>query len=102
MGPNAREADRRIGERMVEDEVRWLGAKATELLAAYDQAKPATHKPLTFLAIEQIWANEVFPRLSEFKSMQYGNSTTLPADSLWQLNYKIPDLARLQSGLPDA
>lgn len=90
MGPNAREADRRIGERMVADEVRWLGAKATELLVAYEQSKPATHKPLSFIELEQIWTKEVLSRLHEFKSMQYTDRTP-PPDSLWQLNYKVPD-----------
>ena len=97
MGPNAREADRRIGERMVEDEVRWLGNKAAELLTAYEQAKPATRQPLTFVQIEQIWANEVLPRLVEFKSMQYGGRTPPPPDSIWQLNYKIPDVSKPSS-----
>jgi creatinine amidohydrolase len=95
MGPNAREADRRIGERMVEDEVRWLGNKATELLAAYEQHKPTTRQLLTFMEIEAIWAKEVLPRLAEFKSMQYLDRNPPPADSLWRLNYEIPDVSSL-------
>jgi len=47
MGGNARESSRRVGERMVADEVRWLGEKARELRAAYEAAQPA-HRPLTF------------------------------------------------------
>lgn len=35
MGPSAFDSDRRVGERMVADEVCWLGAKGRELLAAY-------------------------------------------------------------------
>ena len=63
-GRNAGEADRRVGERMVEDEVRWLGAKAKELLAEYDRAQPE-RKPLTFGDIEEIWDREV--RMHEFE-----------------------------------
>lgn len=91
MGPNAYEADRRVGERMVDDEVRWLGAKAAELLAAYATHKPAQRQPISFMAIEQIWAAEVLPRFHEFKTMQYLERTPPPAESRWQLNYQIPD-----------
>lgn len=91
MGPNAYHADRRIGERMVDDEVRWLGAKAAELLTTYQEHKPAQRQPLSFMAIEQIWANEVLPRFHEFKTMQYLDRTPPPTDSRWQLNYVIPD-----------
>ncbi len=90
MGPNAREADRRIGERMVADEVRWLGDKATELLNDFEQHKPTTRKPLSFMAVEQLWANEVLPQLPAFKTMQVGPDKPPPAHSIWQLNYEIP------------
>ena len=92
MGPNAYQADRRVGERMVADEVGWLGAKAAELLAAYATNQPAQRHPLSFMAIEQIWATEVLPRLPEFKTMQYLGRTPPPSDSQWQLNYQIPKL----------
>ncbi|MEZ4862937.1 MAG: creatininase family protein [Caldilineaceae bacterium] len=91
MGPTASLADRRVGERMVADEVRWLGAKAAKLLADYTQNKPAQRQPLSFMAIEQIWANEVLPHFHEFKTMQYLERTPPPADSRWQLNYTIPE-----------
>jgi len=91
MGPNAREADRRTGERMVADEVRWLGDKATELLAAYAEHQPAVRKTLSFVALEQIWANEILPHLPEFKSMQYADRTPPPEGSIWHLNYTIPN-----------
>ena len=92
MGPDAREADRRVGERMVADEVRWLGQKAAELLADYEQQQPSARRPLPFAGVEQIWANEVQPRLLEFKTMQYLDRTPPAADSRWRLNYEIPDL----------
>lgn len=91
MGPNAAEADRRVGERMVDDEVRWLGAKAAELLVAYETHPPAQRQPLSFMAIEQIWAGDVLPRFHEFKTMQYLERNPPPAESRWQLNYAIPD-----------
>lgn len=91
MGPDARQADRRVGERMVADEVRWLGQKAAELLAAYQNNPPQPRQPLSFMAIEEIWAQEIMPRLKEFKSMQYLERTPPAEDSRWQLNYTIPD-----------
>ena len=91
MGPNAYQADRRVGERMVDDEVQWLGAKAAELLVAYETHQPAQRQPLSFMRIEQIWATEVLPRFHEFKTMQYLERTPPPAESRWQLNYAIPD-----------
>ena len=95
MGANAREANRLIGERMVDDEVRWLGVKAAALRAEYAATKPATRQPLSFMAIEQLWANEVLPKLAEFKTMQYLDRTPPAVDSIWQLNYVIPAVEEL-------
>jgi len=92
MGANAREANRLVGERMVADEVRWLGAKAQALLAEYQATQPATRQPLSFMAIEQIWAAEVLPQLPTFKTMQYLHREPPPADSQWRLNYQIPEV----------
>ena len=91
MGPNAREADRRVGERMVADEVRWLGQKAAELLAAYQKNPPQSRQPISFIGLEEIWAQQVMPRLKTFKSMQYLEQAPPAEASRWQLNYKIPD-----------
>jgi creatinine amidohydrolase len=90
MGPNARQSDRRTGERMVADEARWLGEKAAQLLAAYAANPPTQRHPLTFVEIERIWNDEIMPRLHEFKSMQYGDQAPPPANSRWQLNHQIP------------
>lgn len=92
MGPDAAQSDRRVGERMVADEVRWLGEKASELLAQYDERTPAERQPLTFMDIERIWANEVMPVLPNFKTMRYLERTPPPADSVWRVNYEIPEL----------
>jgi creatinine amidohydrolase len=91
MGRDARQADRRVGERMVADEVRWLGEKAAGLLAEYEQHEPASRRPLTFEALEEIWADEVRPHLKTFKSMQYLERTPPPEDSRWRLNYQLPE-----------
>ena len=88
MGENARESNRQTGERMVADEARWLGRKSMELLAAYQQ--PANRRPLTFMQIEQIWANEVMPILPSFKTMSYLDREPPPEDSVWRVNYEIP------------
>ena len=91
MGPNAREADRRIGERMVEDEVRYLGKKAEELLAEYARLKPG-RPPFTFEDVERIWDAEVRPRLKDFECCQqlYGNQPPPPEGSRWRPHWNQP------------
>jgi creatinine amidohydrolase len=90
MGPTAVHADRRVGDRMVADEVAWLGQKAAELLDAYAAQQIETRTPLSFMDIERIWADAVLPHLPAFQTMQYLERTPPPADSRWQLNYSIP------------
>lgn len=90
MGPTAALSDRRVGERMVADEVAWLGRKAEALLAEYAAHAPAARTPLSFMQIERIWSEEVFPHLPDFQTMSYLERTPPPADSRWQLNYTIP------------
>lgn len=91
MGPNAREANRLIGERMVSDEVRWLGAKATELLAEYDQVQP-TGRLRTFAETEALWESAIKPKLPEFLTMQdiREGYEPVPEDSPWFANWKVP------------
>lgn len=91
MGPNAPLSDRRVGERMVADEVAWLGRKADELRSEYAARAPESRTPLSFLEIERIWAAEVLPVLPDFQTMSYLDRTPPPTDSRWQLNYRIPD-----------
>jgi creatinine amidohydrolase len=91
MGRDAREANRRIGERMVADEVAWLGEKARLLLADYAVNPPSSRNPLTFMQIETIWAQELLPALHTFKSMQYLDRKPPHEGSIWQLNYAIPE-----------
>jgi creatinine amidohydrolase len=89
MGPDAYQANRQTGERMVADEVRWLGAKASELLAAYDHLKPA-HTLRTYADVERAWRDVVQPRLKGFASMQLaweGDDPEPPPDSVWHENW---------------
>lgn len=93
MGADAFEADRRVGERMVADEVAWLGRKGGELLAAFREASPA-HTFTTFAEVERVWQAVVQPELGSFQSMQMDwdwlDSHDLPADSPWNANRGLP------------
>ncbi|HEY3079612.1 MAG TPA: creatininase family protein [Chloroflexota bacterium] len=93
MGPNAGESSRRIGERMVEDEVRWLGQKARELLAAYEAAPP-TARLRTFAEAEALWSEVVQPALPTFETMQdgWGDQPPPPEGSVWRANWPVPTL----------
>ncbi|MEM7030066.1 MAG: creatininase family protein [Chloroflexota bacterium] len=90
MGHNAREANRTVGERMVQDEIKWLGQKAAELLQQYADQDIGTRTPLTFMDIERIWSEQVQPKFKDFQTMQYLERTPPPSGSQWQLNYQIP------------
>lgn len=91
MGPNARQTNRRIGERMVADEVRWLGAKAAELLADYDRLQPQ-HALRTFADVENLWDTVVRPRLPEFQTMRqlWEGQEAVSEDSRWYPNSRVP------------
>ena len=89
MGPDAPLADRRRGERMVADEVEWLGSKARELLQAFDIQQPQA-RLRGFDAVEELWEREIAPRLPSFKSMQdtperYPGED-VPPTSQWRVN----------------
>ena len=92
MGATAHESDRQVGERMVADEVRWLGAKAKELLDVYAESTPE-RQPLTFDQIEEIWERDVRPQLKEFESMQsrWSDDEGPPQDSRWYAQWRVPD-----------
>ena len=92
MGANAREANRRTGERMVADEVGWLGAKGGELLAAYARERPQ-QRLRTFEEVEVLWETVVRPRFREFRTMQsdWQGREPVPPGSSWAINATIPD-----------
>ncbi|HEY3108360.1 MAG TPA: creatininase family protein [Chloroflexota bacterium] len=95
MGANAREADRRIGERMVADEVGWLGEKGRELLAEYRRERPR-HRLRTFREVETLWHEVVAPAIPGFESMQelwQGRSgEPPPPESVWYPNWRVGEL----------
>ncbi len=92
MGEDARAANRQVGERMVADEVEWLGRKGRELLAEYDRLKPE-HNFTTFEEVERVWHTVVVPRMPEFQTMQeqWPNSKPLPPESPWARNNRVPN-----------
>jgi hypothetical protein len=77
---------------MVDDEVRWLGQKARELLKEFDRLKPE-HRLTTFEEVEVMWDKAVKPHLGEFKTMSkdFWGSEPVPEDSVWFKNSGMPD-----------
>jgi creatinine amidohydrolase len=91
MGRDADQANRQVGERMVEDEVAWLGAKRDELLATYDEQVESRLR--TFDQVEEFWADKVAPVVKDFESMQKfrGGKEPPPAQSRWAGNFSVRD-----------
>jgi len=91
MGQDVRETSRLVGERMVADEVRFLGAKARELLSEYDRVRPS-HSLRTFEQVEQLWDAVVRPVFHTFLTMQdaWGEHEPVPTDSIWHDNWRVP------------
>ncbi len=86
MGRDAREADRRAGERMAAEEARWLGSKARELRDAYVQ-EGASPMLRTFADVEKLWEKVIMPRLPDFRTMGFwGDDPAPPPDSVWHAN----------------
>lgn len=92
MGSDAAEASRRLGEEIVTKVADGLGARAAELLEAYDRLRP-TQQPLTFEDIERIWEAEVRPHLKGCASMQdlSAGQEPPPEDSRWYPQWRVPD-----------
>jgi creatinine amidohydrolase/Fe(II)-dependent formamide hydrolase-like protein len=92
LGGDAYQANRQVGERMVADEVEWLGNKGRELLEAYDQIQPK-HTLLTFREVENLWHQLILPEMVEFESIKeiWEWQEPIPEDSPWYDNMKIPD-----------
>jgi creatinine amidohydrolase len=90
MGPDAGEASRQVGERMVADEVRWLGEKGRDLLAEYDRLRPL-HTLRTFAEVESVWRDVVEPLLKDFICMQATwEEDPPPLNSVWRENWQVP------------
>jgi creatinine amidohydrolase len=92
MGRNAYDASRRVGDRMANDEANWLGNKATELLAAYENEQPQ-QKLRSFEDVEKLWDDVVHPHVPAFRTMQdcWGEAQSVPQDSVWYANWHVPD-----------
>ncbi len=90
-GATAYLSQRRIGERMIQDEVRYLKKKAQELLAEYERLKPA-HRLRTFADVERLWREIVRPALKDFRTMQdlWEGQEAVPEDSVWHANWRVP------------
>ena len=91
MGANAPESSRREGDRMVDDEVGFLGGKARELLEAYDPDLECPGFP-TFASVERFWSETIRPKLYEFASMRpdTARGPAVPDGSRWKANSEIP------------
>jgi len=90
MGRNAYEANREIGERMISDEVEYLGWKVKELLVEYEKIKPA-HKFKTYSDVEKFWNTVVVPKIYDFECMKddfSGQKRSIPENSVWYENWK--------------
>jgi creatinine amidohydrolase len=95
-GLTAAQSSRRYGEQIVQAKVEWLGAKARDLLAAYEPPKrsrqPIPGNPLgalTFDEAEALWHQEVEPMLADFVSWREDTSYgLLPEGSTWGPNAK--------------
>lgn len=93
MGATARESNPSTGERMVNEQVDWLGSKLKELLSKYKESEPASRRTLSFERIEQLWSEEIHPQLPQFHSMQHFfavEASAPPPTSQWHVNWRIP------------
>lgn len=90
MGRDAYRASLRTGERMVEDEVAFLGAKAGELLVEYDRLQPR-HDFTSFDAVERFWSSAVAPLVKSFACMELdfsGKGRSVPESSVWHESWQ--------------
>lgn len=97
MGPDVRESNRRVGERMVADEVRYLVDKAQQMLDAYEREQP-TQRLATFAQVEHLWKTVVRPALPTFQTMQalWPGQKPVPSDSMWHANWQVPDMDEIE------
>ena len=88
MGPDVGLSSRRIGERMVADQIAWLGAKGRKLLADY-AALRSTARLATFDQVEALWEDVVKPALANFETMRIDPDTPAPPQcSIWRANWR--------------
>jgi len=91
MGVDAHDSDRRVGERMVDDEIHWIGEEVGEILIAYESERP-DHRLRTFEDVERLWETVICPQLPNFKTMQqqHADRRPVPEWSVWYPNWHVP------------
>jgi len=89
MGEDARESNRKMGEKIVDEIVANLGKMAKQMLEDYPRLNPV-RKPLTYDQVEEIWDIEVRPKFRSLASMQSGRSEP-PRSSRWHTQWHVPD-----------
>lgn len=94
MGKNAAESDRRTGERMVDDEIRYLSDLASRLLREFDDAAGSAaedRRAPTFEETEAIWDSDVKPILGSFESLAFFHDEIgePPEGSVWRAQYHV-------------
>jgi hypothetical protein len=83
-GGDALESSRRLGQEIVEGQVASLGAKASELLAAYEGDGPPA--ALSYDETEGIW-REILARRDEWVTLKtWPNQASAPEGSPWRAN----------------
>ena len=91
MGENAVESDRRVGERMVEEEIQFLTDLAQRLLSEFEE--PESRRVPTFEEVEEIWDSDIKPILHTFESLLdfHQDIGEPPAGSVWHAQYRVKD-----------
>jgi creatinine amidohydrolase len=92
MGSTAGKANRRTGERMVADQIAYIGRMVQTMLNEYRATETTSRRPLSFAEIDRIWAESIEPRLGNFESMKelFEGQTEPPApNSQWRLNWAV-------------
>jgi len=93
MGRDAYDSNRQVGERMVSDEVAYLGEKAGELLSEYKRIQPK-HTFRTFEDVERTWKAIIAPELNGFHCLQPDfeeKGRSVSKDSVWYENLRDPN-----------
>lgn len=86
-GANPRQADRRISERIVANEMCYFGAKTAEVLVEY-APKQTAHTLRTFEGAERLWATVVLPAIWTMQPLWPSQGP--PAVAPWFSNWRIP------------
>ncbi|KAB2875634.1 MAG: creatininase family protein [Bauldia sp.] len=90
LGEDIALSSRRVGDRMVAEQIAWLGKKGAELLDLYEASRPAA-RLRTYEQVETLWDAVVAPTLGSFLTMRDSlKGGTVPDDSVWHANWRVP------------